>query len=215
MKTGAPIRIQIADDHDVVVEGLRSLLSAEPDLEVVGPHLHSGEQLLEKIEAANPNVLLLDAKMPGFDLLTALDELSARMPKVRVIVVTARQEPQLVKAASARGAAGYILKEEALSSLLPTAIREVHKGDTWFSPRSANYLLLNMTPAHDLTAYQLEILRRMVLGESSEAIARALDKSVKAIYSAQTQIREKLAVGTNEQAIVTAIRGGLVPLDLD
>lgn len=215
MKSNDSIRIQIADDHDVVIEGLRSLLSSEPDMQVVDPQIHSGEGFLDKVEAAGPDVLLLDAKMPAFDLLAALDQLAAHQPRVRVIIVTARQEPHLVQAASTRGAAGYILKEEALSSLLPTCIREVYTGGRWYSPRSTQYALQNTTAPHDLTPYQLEILRRMVLGESVEAIARALEKSLKAVYSAQTQIREKLGVGSNEQAIIAAIRGRLVPLDLD
>src|SRR5512134_533177 len=126
------IHVQIADDHDVVIAGLRSILGGEPDMEVVDPPIHSGEQLLEKIGVARPDVLLLDAKMPGFDLLPALERIAARHPRVRIIIVTAKQDPQLVRAASQRGAAGYILKEEALSSLLPSAIREVSQGKTWF-----------------------------------------------------------------------------------
>ncbi len=214
MKPDLHIRIQIADDHDVVIQGLRSILSAEPDLEVVSQSIQSGEELLSKVEAARPDVLLLDAKMPQFDLLPALDQIAARCPWLHIIIVTAKQDRQLVKAASDHGAAGYILKEEALSRLLPTAIREVYQGGTWYSPRASNYLITD-TPAQELTTYQLEVLRRMVLGESTEAIARALDKKLKAIYSAQTQIREKLGVTSNEQAIVAAIRSRLIPLDLD
>ncbi len=137
------------------------------------------------------------------------------MPRLRVIIVTAQRDSLLVKAAAERGAAGYILKEEALSSLLPLAIRDVAAGSLWFSPKASQYLIRGGAKPIELSTYQLDVLRLMVHGDTPEAIASALQRSVSAIYSAQTQIREKLGVQTNEQAIVTALRERLVPLGLE
>lgn len=214
MATGRSIRVQVADDHDVVVEGVRSILKDQPDIEIFGTVIRSGDGLLETVQATHPDVLLLDVKMPNFDMLTALGQLSALAPRLRVIIITAQQDPQLVKAASEKGAAGYILKEEALSSLLPLAIREVVAGGLWFSPRAGQHLIRRPVIEAGLSEYQRDVLRLMVRGETPEGIAKALQRSVSAVYSAQAQIREKLAVETNEQAIVAAIRDRLVPLEL-
>lgn len=209
------IRVQIADDHDVVVQGVTSILEAEPDISVVGPPITSGDDLLDKIREVSPDVLLLDVKMPNFDMLTALGHIATLAPRLRTIVVTAQQDPQLVKAAAEKGAAGYILKEEALSSLLPLAIRGVVKGGLWFSPRSTQHLMRRCDDETDLSEYQRDVLRLMVLGKTPQEIAIDLQRSVSAIYSAQSQIRDKLGVGTNEQAIVAVIRDRLVPLSFD
>jgi DNA-binding NarL/FixJ family response regulator len=208
------IRVQIADDHDVVIQGLCSILKDQSDIEVVGPFISSGVELLKYLSAAHPDVLLLDVQMPDFDVLTSLGQFSTVMPRLRVIIVTALQDPQLVKAAAQRGAAGYILKEEALSSLLPLAIRDVAAGSLWFSPKASQQLIRGLGSPVELSAYQLDILRFMVRGDPPEVIAQTLERSLSAIYSAQAQIREKLGVETNEQAIVLALRERLVPLNL-
>lgn len=210
-----PVRVLVADDHDVVVEGIQSILREAPDMEVVGPPIRSGEALIETVQKIRPDVLLLDAKMPAFDMPSTLERLAMAMPMLRIIVVTAHQDPQLVKLASDKGAAGYILKEEALSSLLPLAVRDVATGSFWFSPRASRYLLQASAPKYDLSEYQRDVLRLMVTGQPPEGVAAALKRSISAIYSAQSQIREKLGVETNEQAIVTAIRDRIVPLGLD
>ena len=209
------IRVMVADDHDVVVEGVNSILGEQADLEVVGAPIRAGDELLDKVKTARPDVLLLDVKMPNFDVLTALGQLATLDPRLRVIIITAQQDPQLVKAASEKGAAGYILKEEALSNLLPQAIRDVAAGRLWFSPRASQYLIRGATAQVDLSEYQRDILRLMVSGKAPEAIAADLGRSLSAIYSAQGQIREKLGVATNEQVIVIAIRDRLVPLNFD
>jgi len=155
---------------------------------------------------------LLDVQMPDFDALSSLSQLVTSMPRLRIIIVTAQRDPQLVKAAAERGAAGYILKEEALSSLLPLAIRDVAAGGLWFSPKASQYLIRGNLKQVELSPYQLDVLRLMVRGDTPETIAAGLQRSLSAIYSAQSQIREKLRVETNEQAIVAALRERLVPL---
>ena len=216
--TERKIRVQIADDHDVVVQGLLSILGEAPDLEVVGVPIRSGKQLVEQVQRTRPapDVLLLDAKMPEFDLLVALDQLSTQCPHVKVVVVTALQDPQLARAAAKRHAAGYVLKEEALSALLPMAIREVYAGRPWFSPKTSQFLIEQAYSAkRDLSEYNLEVLRLMVQGKSPQEIGEALGRSVATIYNIQHQIRDKLGVDSNEQAMVVALKEGLVSLRLE
>ena len=209
------IRVQVADDHDVVVQGLYSILKEQTDFEIAEPCITTGLELLSNISLARPDVLLLDVQMPDFDALRSLSRLSASLPRLRVVIVTAQRDAQLVKAAAERGAAGYILKEEALSSLLPQAIRDVAAGGLWFSPRASQSLIRGAGRAIELSPYQMDVLRMMVRGDTPEKIAATLQRSLSAIYSAQTQIREKLGAATNEQAIVTALRERLVPLGLE
>ena len=215
MAIGHKIRVQVADDHDVVVQGLYSILKEQTDIVIIELPITSGHELLNNIGVGQPDVLLLDVQMPGFDALTCLSQLSTLMPRLRVIIVTAQRDPQLVKAAAERGAAGYILKEEALSSLLPLAIRDVAAGGLWFSPKASQYLIRGAGKSINLSPYQQDVLRLMVRGDTPETIATALQRSLSAIYSVQTQIREKLGGETNEQAIVIALRERLVPLNFE
>jgi len=182
----------------------------------VGLPVRAGKGLLEKVRRTQPDVLLLDAKMPDFDLLVALPQLSEQLPRVRVLVVTGIQDPVRVKAASQRHAAGYVLKEEALSALLPLAVLDGHAGHLWFSPKASQFLLNHaLSPAElNLTNYQLDVLRLTVQGKSQspEEIAEAMQCSLADVYNAQHQIREKLGVDTNEQAVVEALNVGLVSL---
>ena len=206
------IRVQIMDDHDLIVAGIRSILQEEPDMETVSVPVHNEAEALEAIRACQPDVLLLDAKMPDFDLLSALGKISALFPRVRVIVVTAQQDPFLVRAAAKLGTAGYVLKEEGLSNLLPMAIREVAQGRPWYSPRASQHFLQEPPAPPILNDYQQEVLRLMVGGRTPREIAQALQRSVRAVYAAQETIRGKLGVTTNEETVVVAIRDGLVPL---
>ncbi len=209
------IRVQIIDDHDLIVEGIKSILRAEPDFELVSVPARGEAGVLDAIRACQPEILLLDAKMPDFDLISALDKIAALFPYLRVIVVTAQQDPLLVRAAARKGTAGYVLKEEGLSSLLPMAIREVAGGKNWFSPRASQYLFKEDTSTPSLGDYQRDVLRLMVCGKTPGEIARMLQRSLGAIYDAQEKLRARLGVMTNEQAIVTAVRERLVPLAPD
>jgi two-component system NarL family response regulator len=173
---------------------------------------------MESVQEAGPDILLLDAKMPDFDLLLALDQLSEQLPRVHVLVVTALQDPQLAKAAARKHAAGYVLKEEALSALLPLAIRDINNGNVWFSPKASQFLLQDEMPnagGRGLTEYQLAVLRLMVQGKTPEEIAGLMERSVMSIYNVQRQVRDKLAVETNAQAMVVALTEGLVSLKLE
>ncbi len=209
------IRVLVIDDHDLIVEGVKSILQGEPDLEPVSVPVHGEAEVLGAIRSCQPEVLLLAAKMPDFDLLSALDQIAALFPRLRVIVVTAQQDPLLVQAARHAGTAGYVLKEEGLSGLLPTAIRDVARGQNWYSPRAGQYLVQDGASTQSLTRYQQDVLRLMVCGKSPQDMARMLQRSVPAIYIAQEKLRAKLGVATNEQAVVMAVRERLVPLVMD
>ena len=208
------IRVLVLDDHDLIVEGIKSILQSEPDMECVSQPVHGELEVLDAIRSCQPDVLLQDAKMPDFELLPALDKIAAQFPRLRVIIVTAYQDPELVKAVARRGTAGYILKEEGLSDLLPLAIREVAQGKTWYSPRASQCLFMETPAPPSLNDLQQTVLRLMMYGKTPEEIATEMRRSVQTIYQIQGKLRKQLGVTTNEQAIVAAIRDGLVPLTL-
>ena len=212
MAGSRPIRVQIMDDHDLIVEGIKSILQSEPDMAPMSVPVPDQAGALEAIRACEPDVLLLDARMPGFDLLSALGQIRLLFPRLRVIVVTAQQDPSLVRAAAKLGTAGYVLKEEGLSNLLPMAIREVARGKTWYSPRASAHLFEEPAAPPALTDWERQVLGQMVCGQKPREIAAALQRSVRAIYAAEESIRDKLEATTNEEAVVVAIRDGLVPL---
>jgi DNA-binding NarL/FixJ family response regulator len=206
-------RILIVDDHDVVCIGLAEILNAEADMEVVTPAVQDDRVLFDRLRETKPpiQILILDAKMPNLDLLATLDRARLEFPALRVIICTALQDPQLVKAAAARGAAGFILKEEALSKFLPNAIRDVGAGRRWFSPRASQSFLDDPSQvARSLTELQMDILRRMVAGEKTSAIAEHTHRAASTIYNLQSQIRDALDVQTNTKAVAKAIVEGLV-----
>jgi DNA-binding NarL/FixJ family response regulator len=206
------IRILIADDHDVVVRGLETILQAEPDFTLLLPAATTGPQVEARLWATPCDVALLDVRMPEFDVLTMVTRLRREQSRLRVILVTALPDPALVREAAQRGAHGYLLKDEPLCVLLPLAIRAVHAGQTWFSPQAARALLPLVSPASDLTTYQRDVLRLMVAGRTPTEIAQALGRHTAAIHSVQRELRNRLGVATNEGLVATAIRQGLAPL---
>lgn len=205
------IRVQIADDHDVVVQGLTAILQTQSDIEVVLPYIRTGIDMVKALRATQPRVLLLDYRMPGLDMLATLKHITTDLPQLRVIVITAEHLPVLVKLAAERGAAGYILKDEELNHFLPQAVREVAMGRTWFSRQASQYLVQRIGDQSGLSGYQFDVLKLMTEGLTVDQIADRMARSVVAIRGVQRQIREKLGVETNEQAIICTIRDGLVP----
>lgn len=208
----AKIRVLIADDHDVVVRGLEAILRDLPDIAVLAPAVTGGPQLESRLRETPVDVLLLDCRMPEFDMLTALPRLLPDYLRLKVIVVTAMQDEQLVREAARRGVHGFVLKDEPLASLLPLAIRDVQAGRTWFSPRAGTALIRPRCDEPPLTEYQREVLRLMVEDQPVSEIASQLGRRPAAIHSIQRELRNRLHVLGNEGLVATAIQQRLVPL---
>lgn len=204
------IRLQLADDHELVLNGLRAVLFGQPDITIVEPTIRSGKGLLERVAAAQPDVLLLDVTMPEFQLFAVLRQLATRGAKPRVFILSASADFTLVKECAVAGVVGYALKEEAISRDLPEIIRSVSAGRKWFSPGASAYLIPHAT-RDQLNAQQQAVLHLMAQGKLPEDIASALSRSLKTIYRTQAEIRERLGVVSNEQAIIAAFRQRLAP----
>jgi DNA-binding NarL/FixJ family response regulator len=204
------IRVLIADDHQVVRRGLRTFLEVQGDIEVVA-EAADGDECVRLAEAVQPDVILLDLKMPGSDGVSALRALRERGSPARVLVVTSFTDLDLVVPAVRAGAAGYVSKDVAPAALA-AAIRSVHAGHVLLQPDVAAALLA--VPHGDERAVRLTERERAVLaeiarGRSNREIARALTLSEKTVKTHVSSILTKLGVQDRTQAALYAVHHGL------
>jgi DNA-binding NarL/FixJ family response regulator len=206
------IRVLIADDHPVVRQGLRTFLSVQEDIEVVG-EASDGAEALKAVESLDPDVVLLDLKMPGVDGQAALGELSARKVRSKVLVLTSVTERAHVLPAVRSGAAGYLYKDVDPMALVQ-AIRAVHDGHVLLAPEAADAMLEpgGGEPEPNLAALterEREVLVRIASGLSNREIARALVVSEKTVKTHVSNLFTKLGVQDRTQAALYAVRHGL------
>ncbi|MEV5752596.1 response regulator transcription factor [Actinoallomurus sp. NPDC052308] len=204
------IRVLIADDHPVVRQGLRTFLGVQDDIEVVG-EAADGAEAVSRAEALNPDVVLLDLKMPGVDGPTALRELRARGIESRVLVLTSVGEREHVLPTVRAGASGYLYKDVDPQALVQ-AIRAVHDGHMLFAPEATEAMLAPapVDPgAGTLTEREREVLVEIARGRSNREIARTLVVSEKTVKTHVSNILLKLGLQDRTQAALYAVRHGL------
>ncbi|MFI0412131.1 response regulator [Actinomadura sp. 3N508] len=207
------MRVLIADDHPVVRQGLRTFLGIQDDIEVVG-EAEDGTSAVTLAESLEPDIVLMDLKMPGADGLTALTELRARGVASRVLVLTSVTERGHVLPAVQAGAAGYLYKDVDPQALVQ-AIRAVHDGHVLFAPDAAEAMLADGPDAQDdrglaaLTEREREVLVHIARGRSNREIARALVVSEKTVKTHVSNLLMKLGVQDRTQAALYAVRHGV------
>jgi DNA-binding NarL/FixJ family response regulator len=201
------IRVLLADDHQVVRQGLRTFLEVQGDIEVVG-EAADGAACVEQAEALRPDVILLDLKMPGVDGIEALRMLRERGNPARVLVVTSFTEQSAVVPAVRAGAAGYVFKDVDPPALA-SAVRAVHAGHVLLPPEVAVALLSGdggQGRAVPLTEREREVLGEIARGRSNREIARTLVLSEKTVKAHVSSILLKLGVADRTQAALYAVR---------
>ncbi|WP_301173913.1 response regulator [Actinomadura geliboluensis] len=208
------IKVLIADDHPVVRQGLRTFLGIQDDIEVVG-EAEDGASAVTLAESLEPDIVLMDLKMPGADGLAALTELRARGVKARVLVLTSVTERGQVLPAVQAGAAGYLYKDVDPQALVQ-AIRAVNDGHVLFAPDAAEAMLRDGTAERDddrgmaaLTEREREVLVHIARGRSNREIARALVVSEKTVKTHVSNLLMKLGVQDRTQAALYAVRHGV------
>jgi len=211
-----PLRIAIADDHPLVRSGLRALLTAAEDLEVVG-EAATGEEAMMLAASLHPDVIVMDLRMPGINGIEATRRILQANPHMRILVVTLFEDDDSVFAALRAGARGYILKDANEVEVL-RAIRAVSSGDAIFSATIAQRLIeffASPRPAQaalpfpDLTDREREILTLIAQGRKNAEIAQSLVITTKTVRNYISSIFGKLQVADRAQAIIRAREAGL------
>ncbi len=209
---GERIRVLIADDHQIVRQGLRTFLDVQDDIEVVG-EASDGAECVALAESLAPDLILLDLKMPGTDGVEALRMLRERKLAARVLVVTSFTELDAVVPAVRAGAAGYVYKDIDPAALA-SAIRSVHSGHVLLTPDIAAALVAGSVSDRDaglerLTDREREVLAEIARGRSNREIARALVLSEKTVKTHVSSILLKLDLQDRTQAALYAVRHGV------
>jgi DNA-binding NarL/FixJ family response regulator len=205
-----PVRIILADDHDLVRSGIKALLSMIEGVEVIA-EARDGAELIALVDSLMPDVVMTDISMPGMDGITAISRIHARHPRARLLVLSMYDTVDFVKRAVANGACGYLMKD-APPFELEQAVRSVMATGSYFSPAIAKRLLQPSEPTVDdeLTHRQVEILRLIAQGRASKEIAYELGLSPKTVDVHRARIMERLRLNDIASLTLYAVRKGLI-----
>ena len=207
------IRIVLADDHPVVREGLRGMLSGQPDFKVVG-EAESGAEAVVLAEQLQPDVILMDLRMPGMDGVAAIEAIRDRMLTTHVLVLTTYDSDADILRAVEAGATGYLLKDTPRQELF-RAVRAAAQGESVLAPAVASLLLGRMrTPVEEtLTEREVEVLTLVAQGKSTRQVGRALHISEATVKTHLVHIFGKLDVSDRTAAVTVALARGILRLD--
>ena len=206
--------VVIADDHTVVRQGLRLLIDAEPDMQVVAEagNVPDAERLTR---AHRPTVLVLDLNMPGGSSLDAIPRVLEATAETAIVVLTMQDDPAFAREALQAGALGFVLKEAAEAELLQ-AIRLAANGDTYLNPRLGARMAAAPSepagPPDDLTDREVEVLRLIALGHTSSEIGQQLYLSTRTVETHRAHIQQKIRRTTRAELVRYALERGLVEL---
>jgi DNA-binding NarL/FixJ family response regulator len=208
------IRVVIADDHTILREGLKQLLQASDDFEVVG-EAGDGHEVLREVRGREFDVLLLDMSMPGKSGMELIKQVKAEKPKLRILVLSMHEEHQYAVRAIRSGASGYLTKESAATQLV-TAIRKVAGGGAFISAEVAEQLALSSMPHHaegpahaSLSDREYQVFRLLVEGEAVSEIAVKLNLSIKTVSTHKARLMEKLGIDNAADLVRYAMKHGL------
>jgi NarL family two-component system response regulator LiaR len=214
---GEPIRILVADDHELVRQGLVALLAVKPGVEVVGQAV-DGAEAVELARSLQPDVILLDLVMPRKGGIEATEEIKAENPEARILIITSFAEDENVYRAVKAGALGYLLKDSSPQALMH-AIHDVHEGRLTLHPNVALKLIEELNrpsdrpPTEDpLTEREVEVLKLVAKGLSNQEIAEKLVVSERTVGAHVSNILGKLHLANRTQATLYALRKGLADL---
>ena len=206
------MRVLIADDHRLIVEGVKRSLSESDDFEIVG-ECSSGSQVLPMVGRTNPDVVLLDLRMPGADGLTCLAQIKKRYPEVKVVILSVTTDEKVIQTVLQRGASAFIVK--SINPVdLPSALRQAVEG-TVFSAIGLPDPGDSAARAAGLTERETAILTALARGLSNEAIGKELWVAEQTVKFHLTNIYRKLGVANRTEAARLAYQNGLVESPID
>jgi NarL family two-component system response regulator YdfI len=212
----AKIQVVIADDHLVVREGLRLILDISGRFEVVGEALN-GQEAVKLAEKHQPNIILMDLRMPGMDGIEAIEIIKEKWPQIAIVILTTYNEDELMVRGLAAGAQGYLLKDTSREALFNT-IEAALRGETLLSPQITARLLAHNNqrpkvepmPTVTLTERELEVLEYVARGESNKIIAHELDITERTVKAHLDNIYNKFGVNSRTAAVTLAMQQGIL-----
>ena len=207
------IKVVLAEDHHVVRAAVATLLTKEPDIEVVG-EVAEGSMLMDVVEKFKPDILVLDAHMPGHKVAQSAKTLQMNCPDVKILVLSAYNRREYVLGLLSAGATGYMLKDDP-PEMLVQAVRQVAAGGEWISPRVAKLLVKSVRHEDKgattvLTDREMEVLALMARGHKNEEIAEKLVITTQTVKNHVRSIFRKLGVKTRVEAVLYAINNKLI-----
>jgi DNA-binding NarL/FixJ family response regulator len=212
------VRVLLAEDHQLVRAGIRSLLEQMPDVDVVG-EADNGRAALNLIESSSPDIVLMDVGMPEMNGLEATRRVTASFPSVSVLILSMHANPEYVIQALRAGAKGYLIKGASVEEL-QMAVRALQRGETFLSPSIsgpvvAEYLRYagDQLPIDRLTPRQREVLQLVVEGKTTKEIAAMLEVGVKTVETHRAKLMESLDIHDIAGLIRYAIRSRMIVLD--
>ena len=212
------IRVLLVDDHAIMRDGIRALLSLQEDIEIIAD-ASNGTEAVETTLHLHPDVVLMDIAMPGMDGLEATRRISKQNPKTKVLILTQYDNKEYILSAIKAGSSGYLPKR-ALGSELVSAIRAVYRGESFLYPSAATALMedyrqqVKGQDAYDqLTPREREILKLIAEGRTSQEVADNLFISLKTVLGHRSRLMEKLGLKNRTELIKYALRKGLVNMD--
>lgn len=212
------IRLLIADDHLIIRQGLRLILETEDDFEIVA-EAADGAEAVQLCSESNPDVVLMDLRMPGMDGLTAIEKLREQQPEIAVVILTTFNEDELMLRGLRAGARGYLLKDTERAALFDT-IRAAARGETLLKPEIMAKVLalasgrvkagVGSSATVELTEREMEVLTAVAKGERSKEVAYQLGISERTVKAHLASIYEKLGVDSRAAAISVAMQKGIL-----
>ncbi|MGD8834304.1 MAG: response regulator transcription factor [Desulfobacteraceae bacterium] len=209
------IKVLLADDHSIVLAGLRRLVEESEQMEVVAVAV-DGREAIQKIRKLQPDVAVIDLSMPEIDGLEVINQIHPEYPDLPIIVLTMHAENQYVVRAIEAGAMGYITKQSAPEHLVH-AIVKVNSGSRYLTEDAAESLVLrvakgsrNQSPLDTLSTRELQVLRRLALGHTNREIASAYNISIKTVDTYRFRLLKKLNLRNNAELSRFAIQNGLI-----
>jgi DNA-binding NarL/FixJ family response regulator len=213
MNNETTVRILLVDDHAIVREGLRALLDDEPGRRIVG-EATNGDEAVEMVARLQPNLVLMDLKMPGLPAPDAIRTIRARNPGVHVLMLTSYAEDQQVQRVISAGALGYVLKDVAKAELLK-AMTTVSRGEPWLHAEAQRLLVNRMrkpsevNPLELLTDREKSVLKLLAQGQSNRNIGKSLQLTEGTVKGYVSNILAKLKLEDRTQAALLAVTLGL------
>jgi two-component system, NarL family, response regulator NreC len=207
------IRILLADDHVLVRQGFKMILSAQPDMQIVG-EAANGRETVEAAEKLQPDVVLMDVTMPELNGIEATRRLQTASPRTRVLALSMHKDAVYVREILRAGARGYLLKDSGDADLI-AAVRSVAKGEAYLSPAVSDAVLTDYRrhvtdPLDLLTSREREVLQMIAEGKTNKEIATSLNLSVYTVEAHRGRIMEKLNLHSTGELVRFALRSGMI-----